>query len=98
MDSAQAYGFAALLAQSDAVGKSALLVLLAMSLASWYLIISKAIQAIAAGRRSGRFLADFWAAPTLEAGAARVGARKCGARRWRHTKATVCGPQVFYKI
>lgn len=73
MDSAQAYGFAALLAQSDAVGKSALLVLLAMSLASWYLIISKSIQAFAAGRRSGRFLADFWAAPTLEAGAVRVG-------------------------
>ncbi len=73
MDSSQTYGFAALLAQSDGIGRSALLVLLLMSLASWYLIISKMIQALAAGRRSGRFLAEFWAAPTLEAGAARVG-------------------------
>jgi len=73
MDAAQTYGFVALLAQSDAVGKSALLVLVLMSLASWYLIINRSLQTIAANRRSRRFLAEFWAAPTLEAGAARVG-------------------------
>ena len=73
MDATQAYGFATFLAQSDGVGKSALMVLTAMSLASWYLIIDKLIHAVAARRRSARFLAEFWAAPTLDAGAARVG-------------------------
>ncbi len=73
MDSSQAYGFATFLSQSDGVGKAALLALAVMSLASWYLIINKAILGLAARRRSARFLAGFWAAPSLEAGAALVG-------------------------
>jgi biopolymer transport protein ExbB len=73
MDSSQTYGFATFLAQSDGVGKSALFVLAAMSLASWYLIVNKAILGWAGRRRSTRFLAGFWAAPSLEAGAALVG-------------------------
>jgi biopolymer transport protein ExbB len=74
VDSAHAYGFAALLAQSDAVGKCALAVLLAMSLASWTLIIGKSIQALVAGRESARFLERFWGAPNLEAAAAQLNA------------------------
>jgi len=35
-------------------------VLLAMSVASWYLIIAKAVQAIVTRRRSERFLDKFW--------------------------------------
>jgi biopolymer transport protein ExbB len=74
VDSGHAYGLAALIAQSDAVGKCALAVLLAMSLASWYLIISKSIQALVAGREAARFLERFWGAPNLEAAAAQLNA------------------------
>jgi biopolymer transport protein ExbB len=72
MDSTQAYGIAAFLSQSDAVGRSALAVLLVMSLATWYLIVSKTLHAVAVGRQGARFLERFWAAPTLEAAAAEL--------------------------
>jgi len=74
MDSSHAYGIAAFLSQSDAVGRSALAVLLAMSLATWYLIVSKSIQAFVVGRSSARFLARFWSAPDLNTAAAQVDA------------------------
>jgi biopolymer transport protein ExbB len=70
MDASQSYGIAAFLSQSDAVGRSALAVLVLMSLASWYLIISKCVQAVLATRGSATFLRNFWAAPNLEAAAA----------------------------
>src|SRR2546423_1198436 len=73
MDS-HAYGMAAFLAQSDAVGKSALLVLFLMSVATWYLIISKAIHAAVVGRSGARFLERFWGAPDLESAAAQLDA------------------------
>jgi biopolymer transport protein ExbB len=66
MDSAQAYGAAAFLSQSDAVGKAALLVLLLMSIASWYLIIGKLVQAWMATHGGKRFLQRFWSAPDLQ--------------------------------
>ena len=50
MDSTHAYGIAAFLTQSDGVGKGALAVLLAMSLATWYLILAKAAQAVLEAR------------------------------------------------
>lgn len=73
MDSTHAYGIAAFLTQSDGVGKAALAVLLAMSLATWYLILAKAAQAVLEARSGTSFLARFWAAPTLEAAAAQLG-------------------------
>jgi len=73
VEASQAYGFAALLAQSDAVGRSTLAVLLAMSLASWYLIVRKLLHAIAVGRGARRFLREFWAAPSLDVAAASLG-------------------------
>lgn len=72
MGSAHAYGLAALLAQSDAVGRAALVILLAMSLATWYLIVAKSIQAIVVRRNGARFLERFRGAPTLEAAAAQL--------------------------
>ncbi len=72
MDSTHAYGVAAFLAQSDAVGRSALAVLLAMSLASWYLILAKSIHALAVGRSGARFLELFWGAPNLASAAGHV--------------------------
>lgn len=63
----QALGWAHFLAQSDAVAKGLLIALILMSLATWYLIFSKTIQIWRARRRSRRFLATFWDAPSLQA-------------------------------
>lgn len=65
MDSTQALGWAHFLAQSDAVGKTLLVALLLMSVTTWYFIVTKAIQIWSARRRSARFLARFWDAPSL---------------------------------
>src|SRR5262245_25218293 len=65
MEPNQTLGFAHFLAQTDAVGRAIFLILLIMSVASWYLIIVKALQAIAASRRTARFLGMFWNAPSL---------------------------------
>jgi biopolymer transport protein ExbB len=66
MDSSHAYGIAAFLAQSDAVGRSALAVLFLMSLGVWYLIVAKSIQAFLTRRRSARFLQKFWSTASLK--------------------------------
>lgn len=65
MDSTQAAGFASFLAQTDAIGRTILTVLLAMSLATWYLIITKAITLVIERRRGARFLDAFWNAPSI---------------------------------
>jgi len=65
-------GVAGFLAQTDAIGRAAIFVLLAMSVASWYLIIAKAVQALVARRRSARFLDIFWNSASLGAVAAHL--------------------------
>ena len=60
-------GFAHFLAQTDSVGKTILALLLFMSIASWYLIVTKALASWLERRRSARFLAMFWNAPSLAA-------------------------------
>jgi biopolymer transport protein ExbB len=67
MTSTEPIGFAHFLAATDAVGAGLFVVLVAMSVASWYVIIAKTAQRLAAGRRSQRFLAAFWSAPSLSA-------------------------------
>ncbi len=59
-------GFAHFLAQSDAVGRIVLLLLLALSVASWYLILAKGLENLLAGRRATAFLRQFWNAASLE--------------------------------
>jgi biopolymer transport protein ExbB len=61
----QAGGFAHFLAQTDAISKAILVILLAMSIASWYLIASKALSGMLERRRSRRFLELFWDAPSV---------------------------------
>ena len=61
----QRIGFAHFLAQTDAVGMAILAMLLLMSVASWYLIVTKAIALALERRRSRRFLAQFWDAPAV---------------------------------
>jgi biopolymer transport protein ExbB len=65
MEPTQSLGIAAFLAQTDAVSRAAIVVLAAMSLASWYFIVVRAIQITTARKRAERFLAMFWAAPSL---------------------------------
>jgi biopolymer transport protein ExbB len=58
-------GVAHFLAQTDAVGRTLLVILLAMSAVSWYFIVTKAIALVLERRRSARFLAQFWSAPAV---------------------------------
>ncbi len=67
MEPAQTLGFANFLAQTDAIGRTVLVILLVMSLASWYLIVTKALQLLRVRRRSARFLAAFWDSSSLQA-------------------------------
>ncbi|GAB4169021.1 MAG: hypothetical protein Fur0039_07660 [Rhodocyclaceae bacterium] len=67
MEGAGSLGFAHFLAHTDGVGKAVLAVLLLLSVASWYLILTRSIADALAHRRSEAFLARFWAAPSLEA-------------------------------
>jgi biopolymer transport protein ExbB len=60
-------GFAHFLAGTDAVGRTVLVILLLMSLATWYLILTKALTVLLERRRSARFLDAFWNAPSLAA-------------------------------
>jgi len=64
---APAPGFGHFIAQSDAVGKFLLGVLVVMSIASWGLIIAKGIAQWLRNRRSGAFLDFFWNARSLDA-------------------------------
>lgn len=63
----QQIGFAHFLAQTDDVGRTILAILLLMSLASWYLIVTKAIALLLERRRSARFVDTFWNAPSIGA-------------------------------
>jgi biopolymer transport protein ExbB len=59
-------GFAHFIAQTDALGRGVLLVLLAASVASWYLIVTKTVGNVLASRRAEAFLKQFWAADSLQ--------------------------------
>ena len=58
-------GFAHFLAQTDAVGKGLLVILVAMSVLSWYLILTKALAGWLERRRSAGFLNVFWNSPSI---------------------------------
>jgi biopolymer transport protein ExbB len=60
-------GIAHFLGQTDAVAKALLVFLLLMSMASWYLIVTKSLASWLERRRSVRFLEMFWNAPSLAA-------------------------------
>jgi len=56
----QGLGFAHFIRQTDAVGSVVLVLLLLLSMASWYLIISKSLANWLARRRADAFLKAFW--------------------------------------
>ena len=62
----QGLGYSNFLNQIDEVGISVLVLLLSLSVASWYLILTKSIANILEGRRTEIFLKRFWNADSLE--------------------------------
>jgi biopolymer transport protein ExbB len=62
----QQFGFAHFFLDTDEVGKGVLFLLLALSMASWYLIMTKAIANTLAKRRAEKFLKLFWVADSLQ--------------------------------
>ncbi len=75
MEPTQTATFASFVAQTDAIGRTVLVLLVLMSLATWYLIITKSIQLVAIRRRAARFLQSFWNAPSMQAVALRLAER-----------------------
>jgi biopolymer transport protein ExbB len=67
MEPSQAVGLSSFLAHTDGIGKAILVVLLAMSLATWYFICTKAANLLMQRKRSVQFLKTFWNAPSLAA-------------------------------
>ena len=61
----ESLGFANFLAQVDHVGMSVLILLLSLSVASWYLIITKSISNFMNTRRANAFLKQFWEIDSL---------------------------------
>ncbi|MDV6345051.1 MotA/TolQ/ExbB proton channel family protein [Nitrosomonas sp. Is37] len=59
-------GFSHFLAQIDHVGMSVLILLLSLSVASWYLIITKSISNFIVSRRANAFLDHFWEVDSLQ--------------------------------
>ena len=62
----QSFGFAHFIAECDAVGKGVLALLLVLSIASWYFIVTKSIANVGARKRADKFLARFWDAASLQ--------------------------------
>ena len=63
------YGLDALWAQGDAVSKTVLCILALMSMASWYVIITKLLEQGRMGRQAKKAEEEFWNAGTVKAGA-----------------------------
>jgi biopolymer transport protein ExbB len=62
----QTIGFSHFIAQADGVGKTVLALLLMLSVASWYLMITKYMQNLTARRRADAFLTQFWNAESID--------------------------------
>ena len=64
------YGLESLWKTSDAVAKTVLLLLLIMSVGSWYIMIVKVLEQAKIRRQSKAATKDFWSAGTVQQGAA----------------------------
>jgi len=65
-DATSSMGFAHFLTHADGVAKFILITMLIASIASWYLILTKAVGIRIMRRRSKKFLDFFWNAPSLD--------------------------------
>ena len=68
------YGLESLWKTSDAVAKTVLLLLLVMSVSSWYILIVKLLEQAKLGRQSKVAAKQFWSAGTVEQGCAQLDA------------------------
>ena len=64
------YGLEALWKTSDWIAKSVLILLLIMSVSSWYILVVKLMEQAKIGRQAKAATKDFWSAGTVEQGAA----------------------------
>jgi biopolymer transport protein ExbB len=62
----QSFGFAHFISQCDAMGQGVLALLLVLSVASWYLIVTKALANMGVRKRADGFLKQFWNAHSLQ--------------------------------
>jgi biopolymer transport protein ExbB len=62
----QKLGFAHFISQTDGVGLTVLLLLVGMSIASWYLILTRTITNLSTRKRADLFLKRFWEADSLQ--------------------------------
>ncbi len=67
MEQSEIHGVTSFLAQSDAVSITVLVMLLAMSIASWYLIVLKTVRGRQLRAQVRAFLDGFWNAPSIDA-------------------------------
>jgi biopolymer transport protein ExbB len=65
-------GFSHFIAQSDAVGKTLLAILVLMSVVSWVILAIKGLTLVMRRGRSRAFLDFFWNATSLDAVAAEI--------------------------
>jgi biopolymer transport protein ExbB len=65
-DTPSTLGFAHFLSQTDAIGKTLLVILLLMSVLSWALIVVKGLGHVIRSKRSEQFLRLFWNARSLD--------------------------------
>ena len=70
-------GFSHFILQADSLGRIVLALLLALSVCSWYLIVTKAVQGWLARRRADAFLNRFWEAESIEAATAGIDLARC---------------------
>ncbi len=63
----QSFGFATFLQHLNFISMSVILLLVFMSILSWYVIISKTVQLLFTNWRSNKILKAFWQVKTLEA-------------------------------
>ena len=63
----QDFGFVHFISQCDTMGKGVLALLLLLSVASWYLMVTKAVANMGARKRADEFLKLFWDAASLQA-------------------------------
>ena len=72
MTAAASGGLLGFFGQADGVGKAAALLLLAMSIATWYLLVTKAWRVWRIRRQGDQVVDAFWAASDVDAGIGRI--------------------------